>query len=399
MLALPSDGLAKRKSSKRAKPAGLSTGQLRGVNLTPFAAFMPGAQSEADNQREIQGACQMGAGIVRVFVYWPLLEPSSGQVSPAYTSQLDSLISQAGACGIRVMFTLVTSPPWNSMAPAEIDPFTAGSYPPARTEEFHWMVAWILRQWPTLHSIEVWNEPNYLPYWKGTPADYAALVRAAVAAKREVGSSTLILAGGLASGVVDYLVDYLDQLYAAGLSGQDGISIHPYSMDCDGPCTLTDPGPAQTPFRAGITRIHDLMVAHGDRSGLWLTEFGYPSCPAAPSCLPEAQQARWLAKSIRIAACYPYVRGLTPFTIRDIPGDPRYAHVMDAHFGLLRTDFTPKPAYSALSSLYRGLGLPARRASKGPRRASKAGGRRGKRLRKSDAIVRLRECRRLLGSA
>jgi hypothetical protein len=390
--ALASPALAKshrgqpgKRGSARAIDASAAR-QLRGVNLTPMQAFMPGGQSDADNQREVQSACRMGADVVRVFVMWYMLEPSRGQVSAEYVSKLDSLMSQASACGTRVMLMLAATPPWDSSAPAGTDFPKSGTYAP-RDDEFHWMVSWILRRWPALQSLEVWNEPNYSPYWSGTPADYAALVNAAVAAKREVGSSTLILAGAIASGDVSYL----NQVYAAGMRGQDGISIHPYSMYCSGSCTLTSPIPAQAPFRAAITAVHDLMVARGDPSGLWLTEFGFASCPAVPSCVPEQQQARWLVKSVRIASCYPYVKGLTPFTIRDIPAsDPQYAMVQDAHFGLLRTDFSPKPAYSAVTSAYRDYDAVSRSASRSRARRKAVAGL---------SLPGSKNCQRLLGTA
>lgn len=381
-LAFPAEGLAKR------KPADASVGQLRGVNLTPFRAFIPGGQSEAENRQEVESACRMGAGLVRVFVSWAKLEPSRHEVDPEYVAELDSLVGQASGCGARVMFMLVTTPHWASSAPEGTDWFSSGRFPPSDPDEFGSMVAWILSRWPALHSIEIWNEPNYTPYWAGTPADYVQLVNEAVAAKREVGSSTEILAGALASGVVDYLVLYLNQLYAAGLSGQDGISIHPYSMGCSNRCSFFDPIQPQAPFRSAITRIHNLMVANGDRSGLWLTEFGFASCPAAPACIHEAQQASWTAKSIEIASCYPYVLGMTAFTIRDIAGDPKYAHVSDAHFGLLRTDFSPKPSYSALASTYWGFHAAERYAKRKRGRASRVA---------HKALAGSAKCRRMLG--
>ena len=131
------------------------------------------------------------------------------------------------------------------------------------------------------------------------------------------------------------------------------------------------------------------MVARGDPSGLWLTEFGFASCPAFPTCVSEAQQARWTVQSIRIASCYPYVRGMTPFTIRDIPGAPQYAQIFDAHFGLLRTDFSAKPAYSAVRSSYRDYDRAAQ-AAKGSRAKRKAAVR--ARLPGSEA------CRRILAN-
>jgi hypothetical protein len=366
-LAFPATGAAKR------KPAQAATGQLRGVNLTPFAAFAPGGQSDAENRAEVEAACRMGAGLVRVFVSWARLEPAPHQVSPEYVAELDSLMSQASSCGAKVMFMLVTTPYWASSAPEGTDWFQSGRYPPRDPDEFGWMVMGILSHWPGLHSIEIWNEPNYTPYWAGSPSDYVQLVNEAVAAKRSIGSNTQILAGALASGVVDYLVLYLRQLYAAGLRGEDGISIHPYSLQCTGRCSFIDPTLAQSPFRTAITRVHDVMAANGDPNGLWLTEFGFASCPAFPACIHESQQASWTAKSIEIASCYPFVMGMTAFTVRDIAGDPRYAGVSDAHFGLLRTNFTPKPSYSALSSTFHGFRAAERRYAKSKRGRRKRG--------------------------
>jgi hypothetical protein len=384
VLLAPEQGLAKRHRAEA------SVGQLRGVNLSPFRAFMPGAQSDADNQREVESACRLGANVIRVFVSWARLEPSQHVVSPEYAAELDSLMSQASSCGARVMLMLVTTPQWASSAPEGTGQYGSGRYPPRDPDEFGWMVGWILSRWPGLQSLEIWNEPNYTPYWAGTPADYVQLVNEAAAAKRAVGSSTMILAGALSSGVLDYLVNYLNQLYAAGLGAEDGISVHPYSMHCDSKCSFFDPGLPHAPFRETISRIHGVMAAHGDQSGLWLTEFGFASCPAEPLCVHESQQAAWTAKSIQVAACYPYVMGMTPFTIRDLVGDPRYAAISDAHFGLLRNDFQPKPAYSALASSYWGFRAAERRYAKARR------GRRPRVAHKS--LASSPKCREMLGA-
>jgi Cellulase (glycosyl hydrolase family 5) len=381
-LLIPEQGLAKRHR------AGAAVGQLRGVNLSPFRAFMPGAQSDADNQREVESACRLGANLIRVFVSWDQLEPGRRVVSPEYAAELDSLMRQAASCGARVMMMLVTTPHWASSAPAGTGQYLSGRYPPRDPDEFGWMVSWILSRFPSLQSLEVWNEPNYTPYWAGSPTDYVRLVNEAAAAKREVGSSTLILAGALSSGVLGYLVNYLNQLYAAGLGAEDGISVHPYSMHCDAKCSFFDPGLPHAPFRETITRIHSVMAAHGDQSGLWLTEFGFASCPAQPLCVRESQQADWTADSIQVAACYPYVMGMTPFTIRDLIGDPRYASISDAHFGLLRPDFSPKPAFSALASSYWGFRAAERRYAKARR------GRRSRLAKKS--LAGSPKCQRML---
>jgi hypothetical protein len=173
------------------------------------------------------------------------------------------------------------------------------------------------------------------------------------------------------------------------MHGQDGISLHPYSMTCADRCgqaQFLDPGSPRAPYRTAIENVHRAMVQNGDHSGLWLTELGFSTCPAQPACIPEGQQASWMSKSIRVAACYPYVAGLTAFTLRDIPVPANYpaASYWDYHFGLMSSDFSPKPAFNAVSGTFRQLGTPQQN---GRARSSRA-----------RAAVTRAKCRRILRS-
>ena len=60
-------------------------------------------------------------------------------------------------------------------------------------------------------------------------------------------------------------------------------------------------------------------------------------------------------KSVQIASCYPYVTGLISFTLRDVPSGTSPPSSWNFHFGLARTDFTPKPAFSAVAAKYASL--------------------------------------------
>ena len=56
---------------------------------------------------------------------------------------------------------------------------------------------------------------------------------------------------------------FLQKLYAAGIRGSyDGLAIHPYGE-----------------ARAGTRWIHAAQVAAGDRTPLWITEFGWTDLP------------------------------------------------------------------------------------------------------------------------
>jgi Cellulase (glycosyl hydrolase family 5) len=378
--ALPSSADAKRRPAK----VGDSGVQLRGVNLTPNRAFMIGPYgfSEADNAREIDSACALNATVVRLFVSVPDLESQGpGLIDSNYASRLDSLMSESARCGLRVIMSLGGAPKWDSTAP---DQKFFMKYPALDgAAYYHDIAGWAMRRWAGLYAIEVANEPNLTSFWMGTPGQYADLVNAAVAAKREAGSGTLIIAGALSG---DGAAGYLQQLYAAGMRGQDAVSIHPYSTVCHPLCRpFVDPARAGSPFRSSIESVHRTMVQNHDPSEIFLTEFGFSSCPSVPVCVSARVQAAWTSKSIQVADCYPYLAGLTTFTLRDITVPPTWdATSWNFHFGLLGADFSPKPAFTAVSSAYRQLN----RADAAARSA---------RARKTVATAGTAKCRRLIG--
>jgi hypothetical protein len=324
--------------------------QLRGAMITPNWSIAGSAFARsADQQRaEIQDVCSMGGDLIRVHVDWSQLQPGTsgptgrlpGDYDPGYVARLDQIIGWAAACRIRVIFDVVGTPCW-AIAPAPCDGTTwIFDAPPGGL--FRTVAGYLLARYPRLYALEVWNEPNY-GFWKGTLPDYAALVEEAVDARNALGSQTKILAGAL----VGEDPAYLDQLYAVGMHGQDGISLHPYSMDCEPTCgPFVNPARRQSPFRRAIAAAHAVMLRHHDPGGIYLTEFGFGTCPAQPACVSERTAGQWLAASLQVAARYRYVKALTVFSLRDFadPADqnPRW----DMRSGILRQNLAPKPAFA-----------------------------------------------------
>ena len=346
------------------------------------------ARSAEQQQTEIQDVCSMGGNLIRLHVDWsqlqpgvytpfPSSEPVPSEPAPAqppgkpsphdalgqrsalpgtadqgarqpgdydldYLSRIDQTLAWADQCHIRVILDLIGSPCWSiDPAPCQDDTWI---FDPPQPGSYGAVSEYLLRRYPGLYALEVWNEPNHV-FWKGTPSQYATLVNEAVVAREETGSHTRILAGSfLMNGS-----SYLQLLYAAGMSGEDGISIHPYSRQCSEICgPFTNPARPRSPFRTAIEHTHRVMERHHDHGGIYLTEFGFATCPAQPACVDERTAARWLASSFRIAAGYPYVRGLAVFSMRDFadPGDPD--PLWEMRSGLLRQDLTPKPAFRAV---------------------------------------------------
>jgi hypothetical protein len=339
----------------------------------------PFAFNEAQQRTELENVCNMGGNLVRFHVDWSRLEPAG--YDPSYLARMDQVLTWAAACRIRVILNLIGSPCWAIQStPCRGNTWI---FTPPRPGSFEAIVRFLLTRYPGLYAIEVWNEPNW-SFWNGTPAEYAALANEAVAARNALGSRTKVLAGALLMDGISYpgAIGYLEALYQAGMQGHDGISIHPYSADCWPGCgAFVDPTRPRSPFRVAIKGTHRVMLRYGDPGGIYLTEFGFATCPARPGCVEEVTAARWLASSFRVAAGYAYVQGLTAFSMRDFAAPTDLDPHWDLRSGILRHDLTPKPAYQRLRSVLRRL---ERRRVGGRRRGADKGDQRT-RLRRGGA--------------
>jgi hypothetical protein len=93
---------------------------------------------------------------------------------------------------------------------------------------------------------------------------------------------------------------------------------------------------------------------------LWLTEYGAPTVPVVNGygpALSEAQQAERLQTAFALVSRFDWVENLTWYEYRDSCSDRRDA---ECNFGLVRTDLSPKPAYSALRGVIGGAVAPLR---------------------------------------
>jgi polysaccharide biosynthesis protein PslG len=345
-----------------ALPASAGAAQLRGAVLTPnFHLPPPNGVTVAQSDHEVAATCGLGATVARVVVNWDVLEPGPGQIDPAYAARVARMINGLARCGIPTELTLLGTPCWLTSDPRATRfscPSTAWRYPPRSLSAFGDIVSWMLVQWgSSLAALEIWNEPNSPGFWLGSVQDYVSLVNEATDRAGALGSQVPVLAGALAGADAAYLRG----MYAAGMRGQSGISMHPYTL-CVTASAFVSPARAscrrakapkrsgrKSIFRSGIAKVHRAMVAAGDTGGLWLTEFGFPVCPATPYCVPRRTQARWIATSFRLAASIRYVRAAIVFSVRDIGNTLDWNH----RFGLLTRDFRPRPSYLAVRRIFK----------------------------------------------
>jgi hypothetical protein len=108
---------------------------------------------------------------------------------------------------------------------------------------------------------EIWNGPNFVIFWKGTPEDYYNLVKAASQKIREIDPQTPII-GGVFWRLNDKFVQ--DMFKAGAFENIDGISLHPYDANPKSVLQIYD-------------RLISIANGYNYKGKIWITETGYPT--------------------------------------------------------------------------------------------------------------------------
>jgi hypothetical protein len=99
----------------------------------------------------------------------------------------------------------------------------------------------------------------------------------------------------------------------------------------------------------GLKWIREGMLAQGDTSPVWITEFGWTSCNIGSGrwCVTEDQQAQYLHDSFPLIDQLGFVRSAIVYNLRNKGTDPNDS---ESNFGLVRRDYTLKPSYAAVKA-------------------------------------------------
>lgn len=313
--------------------------------------------SAAEVDRSVAAMSAAGIGWVRANVAWSGGEPDAkGVLNTGYLSSIDQAVAKAHAAGVQVLMPISDGVPyWASADPAK---YQDGSgkhwnqyWRPASFADYAAFVKTVVARYSAMgvHTFELWNEPNLTRFWPSGPnaAEFASLLAAAYPAVKQADPSATVVMGGLSKN--DYT--YLENLYKAGGRPYfDAVAVHPYTGLVDPTWCWNQGGTTKKAVDAfcGIEEVRRTMEAYGDSAkGMWLTEFGWSTGTSAYS-VSEATQADFLAKAFTKLGSYPYVRAAFWYSLRNVAGVPED---YEANLGLLRRDFSEKPAYGALRSL------------------------------------------------
>ncbi len=189
---------------------------------------------------------------------------------------------------------------------------------------------------------EIWNEPNTREFWKPSPnaAEYAILLKEAVAAIRSADPSAKVSSGGLSRFDAAFLSGAVDPSLTATLTA---IGVHPYPKTA--PETIA---PELANLREWTARTL------GPHLEVWDTEWGYSSANApeeAPSNgHTEEGRRRQASLSVREiltvwAVGFPLA---VWYDLRDDGADPANP---EHNYGLLDSNGNAKPAIKAIQTL------------------------------------------------
>ncbi len=365
-------------------PAAVAAPLAARHNEYGFNVFLIGNSSGAGFNNATMGKVQeAGFGWVRIQLQWRELEPSKGAYN---TAPYDTMINAASGAGARVLVSVVKSPAW-------ANPARPGALPTKdNTRAFGDTMRFLAARYKgKVQAWEIWNEPNLAgevgglvevrPYFDTLKAGYSGV--------KAVDPGAVVVFAGLtpttttdrniALDDVQYLKEFYSYSNGNGKKYFDVLGAHAGSAgnapDMKWP-ENAGPGTCPPPY-TGLTncwntsaefyfrRVEDLrtvMEQYGESAKqVWLTEFGWDSCWDGDTALPapsgyeycqlntEQKQAEYIQGAFTWAKDkWPWtgVLFLWNLNYQAIPGiqttDEKYG------WGVLRPDFSPRPAYDAV---------------------------------------------------
>jgi hypothetical protein len=203
-------------------------------------------------------------------------------------------------------------------------------------------------------QFEVWNEWNIgsggtdaqRAARHGSPQDYAALLKAAYAAIKEVNPGATVIGGAFAG--YDYA--WIDAFArAGGFNSLDGFSIHPY---------VFSEGEKGTPESA-LKHLDELKsridaLAPGRDIRIYVTEAGWP-IHTGPKGVSEEIAAAYLKQFMLLAKTRPWIAGVWWYDLFDDGDD---AANKEHRFGLMTRDGKPRRTFQQLIEIHTSLASP-----------------------------------------
>jgi polysaccharide biosynthesis protein PslG len=282
-----------------------------------------------------------GGEIARTGMFWDAVEPQNPTQRNWPT--FDSLYSQMLARGIRPLWVLQAAPCWAQ--PGSCDP---GSHPaPEYYDEFAQFAVRVAQRYPQSLGLEVWNEPNYRPYWHGDPDPdaYGQMFDVVESAVHQAVPQMTVITAGLSPNINNdndamAYEGFLRQAYATGgLGGADAIGAHPYPNRRYSEDYLGN-------IRINLYRYLRAMNEFGDGGKpIWVTETG--TSTEGDDGMNAEQQADALAK---MYTQFRRIENIPVVIFHRFMDQPGASKINERGFGVVNGDGDPKPSYCSVAA-------------------------------------------------
>lgn len=295
--------------------------------------------NEAALRKALKSMKAAGIGWVRMDFLWTDIEPKQGEFD---FSDYDRIVDTAVAEGVSILGIFDYGNTWSSES-------GQWNVPPRENKPFvDYAVEVIRRYKDRVKYWELWNEPDSGVYW--APQDglsrYCELLKEVYVAAKQADPDCKILNGGFSNPGMG-----VSRLYENGCKDYfDIMNIHIFVSPFN-PVGLK----AVTAY---VRQTSKKMAQYGDENKkIWITEIG---CPGVP---PDVQVSSWwMGKNPSERFQAGWVEGVYP-ALLSTPGVEKifWAFFRDTqghwgngvdHFGLVRWDFSRKPAYFSYKKIF-----------------------------------------------
>jgi hypothetical protein len=330
------------------------TGTAAAVPTIPDGGVViQGTNAEAKRAMDLAHAA--GVRWISLAAPWAPMEPqpdsyrAAGGPGTGTWTGLEELLLYARSLGLKSELRLFDAPSWASGRDAVNDPPTPANV--AAYGDFLGDLA--TRLGPHVDAYTPWNEANLATFW--SPVDvgaYTTLQKVAYRALKAADPTATVLSTNVVGSF-----DFLRASYRAGLAGHaDAIGWTSYPTNAAPEITYLDSSgrPLYSSLPAQL-HLRGVIDEFDPGRKVWIMEFGWSTC--SPRCTPypdktvsEAEQADYLVRSFEFRRRYltHVTERIFWYAMRDLGTDRAD---WNQNHGLVRTDFSPKPAYAALSRL------------------------------------------------
>lgn len=291
-------------------------------------------KNEKDIQRSMDALKDLNVSIIRNEFSWNEIETQKGIFE---FKRYDFIVHICRENNVAVLGILGYTAPWTG--------HQWNSAPPDETLFLKYVETVVSRYKDSVQYWEFWNEPDSSSYWnpQDNMKEYTRLLKKVYVTIKKINPSAVVVLGGLTNAPYYSLKRVLSN---GGGNYFDIVNIHPY---------------VNPDKNKGIQHIQSLLgnvTKELEKKGLykkiWLTEIACPGANQIPACAwwlgecqSEVQQEDFLKKVYSLLSQYENVEKIFWSMLRDT------RHFNDGidSFGLLRWDYTPKPAYFAYKKI------------------------------------------------